>query len=207
MRTTHNLLYKVIHKVYKNEKHLLIASSIFSLILIVITLIAVMVYTNRSIYPHTSELAFIEKSFEHGVEGSVIPASCESNPPTNHFFGDCQDIDQCSSGQYTVSTFQCWYMVWWGGEGVGSRFRGLRVTSPFTSLSEIVAICNNRTGTIPANYGQAPTFYSFEAEPGTRTCISPTPCVKLGFSPLSPCTNTAPPSAIYQDLGEVFKYF
>jgi len=39
--------------------------------------------------PHTSELAFIEHSSDTSVVGSVVPASCESSPPTNHFAGDC----------------------------------------------------------------------------------------------------------------------
>lgn len=41
----------------------------------------------RGIDPHLSELSFIENSF--GKEGSVIPASCNSSPPTSHFSGDC----------------------------------------------------------------------------------------------------------------------
>jgi hypothetical protein len=40
--------------------------------------------------PYVSELAFIEKSDNLNFVGSVIPASCESNPPEDHFFGDCQ---------------------------------------------------------------------------------------------------------------------
>lgn len=49
--------------------------------------------------PYTSELAFIEHSSEDGIIGSMVPASCESNPPTNHFAGDCQ----CSLGETVCS--------------------------------------------------------------------------------------------------------
>lgn len=37
--------------------------------------------------PHVAELSFSEKSF--GNLGSVVPASCESNPPSSHWLGDC----------------------------------------------------------------------------------------------------------------------
>ncbi len=40
--------------------------------------------------PYTSELAFTERSENSGVMGTVIPASCESDIPQNHFVGDCQ---------------------------------------------------------------------------------------------------------------------
>ena len=48
--------------------------------------------------PHTSELAFIEHSSDAAMVGSVVPASCESSPPTNHFSGDCRALDRVNGG-------------------------------------------------------------------------------------------------------------
>lgn len=40
--------------------------------------------------PYSAELSYTETSDHQGVIGSVVPASCESSPPTSHFAGDCQ---------------------------------------------------------------------------------------------------------------------
>lgn len=47
-----------------------------------------LVFTAASTAPHTSELAFVEKSKDNSLIGSVIPASCESSPRVAHFAGD-----------------------------------------------------------------------------------------------------------------------
>ncbi len=56
--------------------------------LIVVTLFTLLFFGifmfTRGAYPHSSELSFIEHSNNSGLVGSVIPASCESNPPSNH---------------------------------------------------------------------------------------------------------------------------
>ena len=62
--------------------------SFFSALLTIVA-IAVFFYTAYTAAPHVSELAFIESSNNADVLGSVVPASCESAPPTNHFAGDC----------------------------------------------------------------------------------------------------------------------
>jgi len=49
---------------------------------------AALMATNQS-DPYTSELAFVEYSENSEVEGSVVPASCHSNPKSSHFVGDC----------------------------------------------------------------------------------------------------------------------
>ncbi len=46
----------------------------------------------RGEYPHTSELAFIEHSVSGAEGGSVVPASCNSAPPTSHFLNDCTAV-------------------------------------------------------------------------------------------------------------------
>ncbi len=51
-----------------------------------VVLVGIFMFT-RDVYPQMSELAFIEHSI--GNVGSVIPASCNSKPPDNHFPGDC----------------------------------------------------------------------------------------------------------------------
>ena len=47
-----------------------------------------LVFTAASTTSHTAELAFIEKSDDSSLIGSVIPASCESSPRVAHFAGD-----------------------------------------------------------------------------------------------------------------------
>lgn len=47
-------------------------------------------YAN-SIAP-TAELAFNERSLLGERAGSVVPASCNSEPPTSHFIGDCPPV-------------------------------------------------------------------------------------------------------------------
>src|SRR3989344_3757135 len=47
---------------------------------------------------HTSELAFVEHSSDAAMIGSVVPASCESSPPRNHFAGDCPALDPVNGG-------------------------------------------------------------------------------------------------------------
>ncbi len=63
-------------------------SVLFFMTLFVIVPIVVFTATKEKI-PHDSELSFIEHSEKSDYVGSVIPASCESNPPTNHGAGDC----------------------------------------------------------------------------------------------------------------------
>jgi hypothetical protein len=47
----------------------------------------------RETTPHVSELSFIEHSVLGEKAGSVIPASCDSVPPTSaHFPGDCDPV-------------------------------------------------------------------------------------------------------------------
>ncbi len=42
--------------------------------------------------PALAELHFAGHSILGSRAGSVVPASCESNPPTNHFDGDCPSV-------------------------------------------------------------------------------------------------------------------
>lgn len=73
------LLFKNIgHAIYQ-KKHLYVLGSL-GLVSIFLVLVSVFLAT-KSGNPYTSELAFIEKSL--GKIGSVIPASCDSRPPTN----------------------------------------------------------------------------------------------------------------------------
>ncbi len=60
----------------------------FALLLIPIAFAMVFFFTLDS-NPHSAELAFVEHSTDKDIIGSVVPASCESAPPTNHFAGDC----------------------------------------------------------------------------------------------------------------------
>jgi len=81
--------------------------------------------------PYTSELAFIEKSGDSNIKGSVIPASCESNPPEDHVPGDCgcsiNAISPCSGASCTrtirwaanVASGQV--NIWRGATYIGER--------------------------------------------------------------------------------------
>ncbi len=46
-------------------------------------------FITRGAIPHSSELAYIEHSILGKDAGSVVPASCNSVPPTSHFLNDC----------------------------------------------------------------------------------------------------------------------
>jgi hypothetical protein len=77
---------KIRHHFSKKKQHYFVG--LLSTLTVFVFLFAVFA-TTKSGTPHISELAFIEHS-STGV-GSVIPASCNSSPPTNHFGGDCPD--------------------------------------------------------------------------------------------------------------------
>jgi len=58
----------------------------------VVTLLVVFVglfFILRGATPNSSELSYIEHSSLEGRIGSVVPASCNSTPPGDHFRGDC----------------------------------------------------------------------------------------------------------------------
>lgn len=86
-------------------------------------------FLTKSEVPYTSELAFIETSASPDVEGSVVPASCESNPPTNHFVGDCvcaiNAITACSgpSCSRTIrwNSSPATVNIWQGSVNLGAR--------------------------------------------------------------------------------------
>ncbi len=61
---------------------------LLALFLLPVVLIALFFVTAEQ-NPHAAELAFAERSIDKDIIGSVVPASCESAPPTNHFAGDC----------------------------------------------------------------------------------------------------------------------
>lgn len=68
-----------------------------------------------------SELSFIEHSILGKDAGSVIPASCESTPSTNHFAGDC--VTNVNMGFGVPATVQ-------------ASFIGLRLTINLNHLVE-----------------------------------------------------------------------
>lgn len=52
----------------------------------------------RGTHPARAELAFSTQAPGDDTGLSVIPASCESSPPTNHFTGDCTPVVNLGSG-------------------------------------------------------------------------------------------------------------
>lgn len=67
---------KIIHRLKKNKLHFITSTALISTVL----LVSGIFFTTRGNSPHTSELAFTEHSTLGTNAGSVIPASCESNP-------------------------------------------------------------------------------------------------------------------------------
>lgn len=63
---------------------------IFSIVLLLTLTLCVVFFLTKGTFPNVSELSFIENSTLLGKKaGSVVPASCDSAPPANHFNGDC----------------------------------------------------------------------------------------------------------------------
>ena len=115
-------IYTPLSSLFQRKSHLkkvLLYTSPIALVCIV--LVGAFMLTSPS-YPHTSELAFIEHS-PFG-EGSVVPASCSSVPPTSHVNGDCTytcpggrgsydpvfDAGQIACPKPTVSTWPSLYV-------------------------------------------------------------------------------------------------
>ncbi len=73
----------------------------------VIFLLIGIFFLTKSPTPYVSELAFTEHSSKGNITGSVIPASCESSPPTSHFAGDCVDLESCPNGVARVAMWSC----------------------------------------------------------------------------------------------------
>ncbi len=78
---------KLIHHVL-SKKYLFILIPGVLLLAFVATLAVAFVATQEK-NPYDFELAFTEYSSDGSIVGSVVPASCESNPVTNHRDGDC----------------------------------------------------------------------------------------------------------------------
>jgi hypothetical protein len=89
---TFNIMKNIHIPSFSNKKHLalILTAASFSFI------VALFVVTKKD--SSVSELAFTERSTMSGIRGSVIPASCNSNPPTNHFAGDCPNPTVSLSG-------------------------------------------------------------------------------------------------------------
>ena len=83
----HHRIVKHIHKHVSSHKKTY--TPLFSFIALSTIGLFVVFFLTRGAMPHTSELAFTEHSILGRNAGSVIPASCNSSPPTDHFLGDC----------------------------------------------------------------------------------------------------------------------
>jgi hypothetical protein len=79
------------------HKKALKKKKLFMVPLLIVLLIGVF-FVTRGVDPHTSELAFIEHSQTRS--GSVVPASCNSAPPTSHFLNDCTAICPATGAAY-----------------------------------------------------------------------------------------------------------
>lgn len=73
------------------------------LVLLPVFLVLIGVVCVYNAKPHTSELMFLEFSILGKGAGSVIPASCDSAPPTSHFSGDCDPMLNIGVGGDTSS--------------------------------------------------------------------------------------------------------
>ncbi len=111
-----------LRKILSAKAAVLLPVSVLFLVLLILGGAFVVTYEPS---PYTSELAFVENSNEEGVEGSVVPASCESNPLTNHFGGDCQ----CNISATPCSGPSCIRTISWStnyniGYGAPRLYRG-----------------------------------------------------------------------------------
>lgn len=68
-----------------------------------VTVLVSVFFITRGPNPHVSELAYIEHSNLGKEAGSMIPASCNSAPPTSHFNGDC--VTTCPGGVGTYDSY------------------------------------------------------------------------------------------------------
>ncbi len=140
----------------RNNRILAAAGFIFVLVAVVLSLGFLSVYENN---PYISELGFIENSVDLSVVGSVVPASCESNPVANHA-GDCVcNISNTTCGAYSAGgcdKTMTWTVNWPSG------------TANFTRGTTILAVGNNgnHTETIPPGG----TYFSVLRPDGVALC-------------------------------------
>jgi hypothetical protein len=111
------------------------------LFLLVTAMLSGLFFATQATEPYLSELSFIEHSNDGEVIGSVVPASCESNPPTNHSSVDCMctiSSSACGGGTCTIT----WSVNFNpGGYGPSQLLRdGVRVNYIDPSGSQSVAI-------------------------------------------------------------------
>lgn len=112
--------------------------------------------TTRGASPHTSELAFIEKSI--GNIGSVIPASCES--AYEHTPGECTAPTATLSASPTSVAYNGRSTLTWSSTGATSctaggpwsnsgTLSGSGLTNPLTSNTTFTFYCTGPGGTSP----------------------------------------------------------
>lgn len=143
-------------------------------------MVAVFYFTAEA-NPHASELAFIENSSVDSIRGSVIPASCESNPPVNHG-GDCScsiDAGACTSfvagGCYkTIS----WAVSWPSGTAQLWRVNSAVANGNSGSRSELIP---------PGGIQYSVRRADGATLPACSTTVAGPPAATLLFSP-SPAT-------------------
>ena len=78
---------KLIHHVLSKKYLFIFIPGVLFLGLAATLVVAFLVTQEKN--PYDFELAFTEYSSDDSIVGSVVPASCESNPVTNHRDGDC----------------------------------------------------------------------------------------------------------------------
>ena len=65
-------------------KNTVVSKTVLAFLVVVVFLYGTFLIT-RGKTPHVSELSFVSQSSSANISGSVVPASCNSNPPVSHW--------------------------------------------------------------------------------------------------------------------------
>ena len=146
-------IHKKVHHHFSTKKHLYknMVISLFSFFVILSGVFAL----TRGANPHTSELAFIEHS-STGV-GSVMPASCDSVPPVDHFVGDCFSTCTASPASPQVGDVVTWTVSPIQADYINN---GLEYVSEILSGPDTVITNNTNYGSLPSGVTTKAITYS-----------------------------------------------
>jgi hypothetical protein len=149
-------------------------------------------FLTKSEVPYTSELVFIETSVSPDIEGSVVPASCESNPPTNHFANDCMcsinPITSCSGPscnriiKWSASPFTV--NIWKDFTNIGLKSGNSQQEFDIPPGGTIFSVRRLDGTVLCSNYvdGYPPPSLSFRVNGASSATVNPSASVTLEWT-------------------------
>ena len=182
----------IIKKLHRKSTRKILAIGGISTISTLFVLSAIFFLTRGS-HPHSDELAYSEKSNTASVAGAVVPASCDSAPPTNHFAGDCPNPTISVTGLPASMAFGSpksdisWTTT--GSQGCALMING----SLFSNVGP--------SGTLPALTYKSTTDFEFICS-NTVGVTTSSGILKLTISPkvqLNPGTNNTPTATVVNE--------